>query len=184
MPIKPVALALSLVIIAPLVAACSDFDMDKLDVFHLNEKKKLPGVRQELFPGGVPGVSNGVPADLVKGYQPPPLESASAAAEPPRTEAEAEPAKPKPKPHVAKRSPAKPKPAAAQQPAQVPQPQQAKDAAWPAQQQQQQQQAPWPSSPPQQAQQQQTGANAPWPSAPQQPSAWPTAPAPGTFQKQ
>jgi hypothetical protein len=181
MRIKPVALALSLALLAPLVAACSDFDMDKLDVFHLNEKKKLPGVRQELFPGGVPGVSNGVPPELVKGYQAPPLESASAETEPPKTKAEAEPAKPKPKPHVAKRTPAKPKATPAQRPAQAPQPQQAQDTAWPAPQQQQSAQQPWPSAPPQQ---QQTGANAPWPSAPQQPSAWPTAPAPGTFQKQ
>ena len=35
-------------------------------------KKPLPGERKELFPAGVPGVSRGVPPDLVKGNQPPP----------------------------------------------------------------------------------------------------------------
>src|SRR5216683_1017696 len=54
------------------LAACSDFDTDKLDVFGLNEKKKLPGERKELFPNGVPGVTQGVPPEYVKGYQPPP----------------------------------------------------------------------------------------------------------------
>ena len=34
-----------------------------------NNKKPLPGERKELFPGGVPGVSKGVPPDLVKGNQ-------------------------------------------------------------------------------------------------------------------
>ena len=35
-------------------------------------KKKLKGERVPLFPSGVPGTTTGVPADLVKGYQPPP----------------------------------------------------------------------------------------------------------------
>src|SRR6185312_11304667 len=54
------------------LSACTDFDPENLDVFHLNEKKKLPGDRKLLFPGGVPGVSEGVPPELVKGHQPPP----------------------------------------------------------------------------------------------------------------
>jgi hypothetical protein len=54
------------------LAACSDFDMDKLDVFGLTDKKKLPGERKELFPGGVPGVTQGVPPEYMQGYQPPP----------------------------------------------------------------------------------------------------------------
>ena len=65
-------------ILAPLVlalplAACESFDPDKLLDFEIfNTKKKLPGERQPVFPGGVPGVTQGVPAELVKGYQPPP----------------------------------------------------------------------------------------------------------------
>ena len=37
-----------------------------------NTKKPLPGDRKAVFPEGVPGVPQGVPADLVRGYQPPP----------------------------------------------------------------------------------------------------------------
>jgi hypothetical protein len=66
----------ALVVLAPVLAGCENFDMDNLDIFHLNEKKKLPGDRRPVFPEGVPGVSQGVPPDLVKGYQPPPRGSA------------------------------------------------------------------------------------------------------------
>jgi hypothetical protein len=38
-------------------------------------KKKLPGDRKAVFPEGVPGVTQGIPSDLVKGNQPPPLEN-------------------------------------------------------------------------------------------------------------
>ena len=38
-------------------------------------KKKLPGDRKAVFPEGVPGVSQGIPSDLVKGNQPPPPEN-------------------------------------------------------------------------------------------------------------
>ena len=44
-------------------------------------KKKLPGERREVFPGGVPGVSQGVPPELMKGYQAQP-ETATAAPPP------------------------------------------------------------------------------------------------------
>jgi hypothetical protein len=182
MRFRPVVIAVTVIGLASLVAACSDdFDMDKLDVFHLNEKKKLPGTREELFPGGVPGVSNGVPAELVKGYKP--ADEAAASPDEPKPAAAEEPkAKPKPKPKVVRRAPShaptqvtvQPK---KQQPAQQ---QQAQDPAWQnAPAPQPAAQSPWPASQPAQ-----TGTNAPWPSAPQQPSAWPTAPAPGTFQKQ
>src|ERR1700760_1979474 len=88
----------------PALAACSGgFDPDKLDVFGLNEKKKLPGERKELFPGGVPGVSQGIPPEYVKGNQPPPdtaqastPDAAAAEANKKAAAAEAEP-KPKPK---------------------------------------------------------------------------------------
>ncbi len=65
-------IVVSLVALAPILSACENFDMDKLDVFNLNEKKKLPGDRRAVFPEGVPGVAQGVPPELMKGYQPPP----------------------------------------------------------------------------------------------------------------
>ena len=67
---------------ASTLTACSNFDPDKLDVFGLNEKKKLPGERKELFPGGVPGVSQGIPPEYVKGSQPPPEAAQAPVTEP------------------------------------------------------------------------------------------------------
>ena len=84
------------------LTACEDFDPTAVfDVF--DTKKKLPGERQPVFPDGTPGVPQGVPAELVKGYQAPPEKpkEAAVAAE----QAEAKP-KPKPKPK------SKPKPKA------------------------------------------------------------------------
>jgi len=114
------------------VSACDSIG-DPSDWF--NPKKPLPGERKEMFPGGVPGVPEGVPPDLVKGYQPP--------AEPPPQVAQEQPAaaekpkpKPKPKPlpkHVAapvSRTPAAPPPAQAQSPWPSPQPSAAQPA-WP-----------------------------------------------------
>jgi outer membrane biosynthesis protein TonB len=55
------------------LAACESFDIDKLTDFEIfNTKKKLPGDRKPVFPDGVPGVTQGVPEELKKGYQPPP----------------------------------------------------------------------------------------------------------------
>lgn len=169
---RPVALALFAAF--ALSACASDFDpgdwAEKLDFFHLNDKKKLPGERKELFPGGVPGVSQGIPPDLVKGYQPPqtPPETQEAQT-PPEQE------KPKPRPHVARQAPPKKPPTQVKVTPQKPQSQQ---------QQQAQQQQVWPDPKPQQAQPQQTGTQAPWPAPQQQqPSAWPDAPAPNTFQR-
>jgi hypothetical protein len=51
-------------------------------------KKPLPGERREVFPGGVPGVQQGVPPELMKGHQ----QAEEAAAQP-----APEPAAPKPK---------------------------------------------------------------------------------------
>jgi hypothetical protein len=85
------------------LAACTpggQFDPTTIfanDMF--DNKKKLQGAREPVFPNGVPGTTAGVPPDLVKGYQPPPDQAADAdtnAAPPPA--AAAEPAKPKPKP--------------------------------------------------------------------------------------
>jgi hypothetical protein len=59
----------ALVAIAPVLAGCADFDLDKLDVFHVNDKKKLPGERHDVFPNGVPGVTQGIPPELLKSNQ-------------------------------------------------------------------------------------------------------------------
>jgi hypothetical protein len=77
--------------LALLPAGCGSFDPTSIfesDFF--STKKKLPGERQPVFPEGTPGVSQGVPAEMVKGYQPPP--------EPEPAQVAAEKAKPKPKP--------------------------------------------------------------------------------------
>ena len=51
----------------------------------LDTKKKLPGERKEVFPGGVPGLEQGVPKDLYKGAaeQPQPDQQNAAVAPPP-----------------------------------------------------------------------------------------------------
>src|ERR1700693_3800475 len=43
--------------------------VDKVSDFIPNTKKPLPGERKAVFPEGVPGVPQGVPPELVKGYQ-------------------------------------------------------------------------------------------------------------------
>src|SRR5215471_16796144 len=79
------------------LTGCSGgFDPDKLDIFGLSEKKKLRGERKDVFPGGVPGVTQGIPPEYLKGDQPPP-ETAQAPA-PAQTKAAAAEEKPKPKP--------------------------------------------------------------------------------------
>ena len=159
-----IVLLATLALAIPALAGCADFDPDKLDVFGLNEKKKLPGERKELFPGGVPGVTQGIPPEYVKGNHPPPetaqalqapapeQNKAAEEAEPEKKAAAAEP-EPKPKPKRA----AKPR-TASQQPAQAASQQNPQPAP-------QQPQSPWP------AQGQTT--TPPWPSSPQ----------PGTFSR-
>jgi hypothetical protein len=103
------ALALAL-----LVAGCTkggQFDPTEMfnsDVF--DNKTKLKGEREPVFPEGVPGATTGVPQDLVKGYQPPPDQPTDAdAAVPgpaPPPDAEAQKPKPKPKPKLAAQKPA------------------------------------------------------------------------------
>ncbi|HEY0224457.1 MAG TPA: hypothetical protein VGC38_08095 [Pseudolabrys sp.] len=154
-----IALLVAVIAVAPVLAGCSStsLDPDQWDFFGLNEKKKLTGERKPLFPEGVPGVSQGIPPEFVKGNQPPegaetPLTALPA--EPPKAAAaEEEQPKPKRKAKVAKRKliPDTGPPAAqAQQPAQ--QPAQQQPAAWPDQSQQQppQQQsgAAWPNAAP------------------------------------
>jgi hypothetical protein len=141
----------------PVLSAC-----DSLDSFEIfDSKKKLAGERKPVFPEGVPGVSSGVPPELVKGYHEPEgggLDPAKAAAEA-AAEPAAKPKKPKselkpetkPTPQRTASKPA-PKPpaqsdpygaaptrAAAPEPAQQPAPQ-AATAPWPTAQPQ----AAWP----------------------------------------
>jgi outer membrane biosynthesis protein TonB len=163
--IHRVVLLTILATFASALTACSDFDPDKLDVFGLSQKKKLPGERKEVFPGGVPGVTQGIPPEFVKGNQPSTeaAQTPASATEPDKKTAAVEP-EPKPKP---KRPP---KPRTVSQPTQItvqPAPQQ-QPAPWPQAQQpaQQQSQAPWPA-------QEQTNTAEPWPSSPQ----------PGTFSR-
>ncbi len=163
-----IVLLTTLAVILPVLAGCADFDLDKLDVFHLNEKKKLPGDRQPLFPEGVPGVTQGVPKEYYMGNQQPTSDAAlvppdapvTPAAEQKQAAVPAEEPKPAAKPKVAakpkpkktakraapKRTVAAPVKPVTQQPASAP-------AAAP---------APWPEP----AQNQNAGATAPWPAAP------------------
>lgn len=174
------------------LAGCSsmpDFSGDPTDWFNvdfLNNKKPLPGVRKPVFPDGVPGVTHGVPPDLVKGNQPPPdsglalqnpaaappVEQAAVAEEPappPKPKARA---KPKPKPKVAAK-PATVEPEAERAPTAVtvrrsnPQPNPQPNSQWPEAPAPQQQPAAvqWPEPP---------GAQGSAPSAVQ----WPDPPAP------
>ena len=181
---------------ASLMAACTkggQFDPTTiLDNDMFDSKKPLRGQREPVFPAGVPGATTGIPADLYKGYQPPPDEAATTATPltPPVAEAEkpgqrtAEKPKPKakPKPKIARAPPEpprtkisvglskKPKPAAEQQagPAQT---------AWPAPPSAAQSQpAPtaWPAPPPTQSQQSQTAWPAPPPTGGSQQAAQPS----------
>jgi hypothetical protein len=137
------------------LTACEDFDPTAIfDVF--DTKKKLAGERQPVFPEGTPGVPQGVPPEMVKGYQAPPeqpKEAAAAAAE----QAQAKP-KPKPKPKVVAK-PQEPSSTGSVKP-----PQAGAQAS---------------AAPPNQQQTQDAPAGSAWPSAPQ-PSggiAWPAPPA-------
>ena len=164
-----IVLLVGLVALAPVLAGCEDFDMDKFDFLHLNDKKKLPGERKDLFPQGVPGVSQGIPPEYMKGNQPQPETAQAPAAEPAapapsaRTAAIEPAAEPKAKP---KR---KPKPrTATRPPTQI--------TVQPGVQGQgsgQQQTAPWPGTTPQQPASGQSTSTDPWPSAPP----------PGTFSR-
>lgn len=99
-----------------------------------NTKKRLPGERKEVFPGGVPGVTQGVPQELVKGNQP--VASADGTTPAAAPVEAAPPPEEKPKPAPKKRVVAKPKPAPAAQaqPQAQPQAQQSQPVAgaWPA----------------------------------------------------
>jgi hypothetical protein len=139
------------------LGGCGFDPLDKLQDLDImgSTKPPLRGERHAVFPEGVPGVPQGVPPELVKGYQAP--------VEPPPTPVVEKRERPKPK-----RVAARPKPKAqtktqtktTQQPAAPAQ----QNAAWPAPQQPQQQ-----------------GNNAAWPAPPQQQPAQAAWPAPATI---
>src|SRR5436190_13058214 len=139
-----IALTASALSLGLALAACESFDPTSLldsDIF--STKKKLPGERQPVFPEGTPGVAQGVPPELVKGYQPPEPEAKDV------QKAEAKP-KAKPKPKIA----ATPKEQRAPTAVTVrPAPAQA------------QSQGQWPDPPPQQPAAASTGGG--WPGSPQ-----------------
>lgn len=105
-----IALLSLLVLAAPAMSGCANFDPDNLDIFGLNEKKKLPGERKDVFPEGVPGVSQGIPPEYRMGAQQPAADAAPAIPAEPQA---APPAPEKPKPRTVRRAAPKPAPAPA-----------------------------------------------------------------------
>jgi hypothetical protein len=92
------------------LSGCESFDpLDKLSELDImgTAKKPLVGERRAVFESGVPGVPQGVPPEMVKGYQPPP--------EAPPPVVEAKPVKPKPKKVVSVPRKPRPQPQAQQQ---------------------------------------------------------------------
>ena len=186
--IRSLALMAALLAVAPVLAACEsmdDFDLDKLDVFGLNKKKPLPGERRDVFPGGVPGVTQGIPPEYLKSNvekrqaaeaaaaaEAQQAEAAKAAEEAQKKAAAAEEAaKPKPKPRARLvRAPSRPPTQVTVQPTRA---QPAQQAPWPDAGKPQQPQAAPPQGQQQPAQQQQS----------QQDPVWNTAPPPGTFSR-
>ena len=82
---RQIVLIASLLASGIMLGGCSSFDPTEW----FNTKKPLPGERKPMFPEGVPGVSQGVPPELVEGYREP---------EPPPPRVVEEKPKPKPKP--------------------------------------------------------------------------------------
>jgi hypothetical protein len=177
--IQRAVLLTALLTLGPVVTGCSGFDPDKLDVFGLNEKKKLPGERKDVFPEGVPGVTQGIPPEYLVGRQAEQAREAEAQAAEAAKQAAAAPVeppkakpKPKPRPRTVSNAPTR----ITVQPTAQSQPQQTRQA--------QPAQAPWPDQQPQQQQPAQA-QQSPWPSPNQSSSSapWPAAPASGTFSR-
>jgi outer membrane biosynthesis protein TonB len=149
-PLARLGFAMVLAAAAALVTGCDTLEnIGSL----LDNKTKLPGDRKPVFPEGVPGVTPGVPPEMVKGYREPVVETPPPPVLGEQTQAAEAKPKPKPKPHAIQTA-AKPQPAPVAQ------------AAAPAGAT-----APWPSQPQQQPQPQQPQA------------AWPSAPASGTISR-
>ncbi len=133
------------------LAGCGSFDPTAIfDAELFNTKKKLPGERRPVFPEGTPGVSQGVPPELVRGYEAP--------AEPEPAAQQAQPAEAKPKPKPRPKIVARPKDESTPTPVTVrpsPPPSQAPT------------QAQWPDPPPMQRQQPaQSAGGVMWPDPP------------------
>jgi hypothetical protein len=130
-------LVLTVVVAAagPVLSACSSVpDLDSISELW-DTKKPLTGERKPVFPEGVPGVSTGVPPELVKGYR----EPESGMVDPARVAAEAaagSDTKPKKPPQRTAAAKPKPKPAADSSTQARPQPPPAQPAPWTPQQQQ------------------------------------------------
>jgi hypothetical protein len=124
--IARIALTVSALSLGLGLAGCESFDPTSIfDSDFFSTKKKLQGERRPVFPEGTPGVQQGVPAELVKGYQP--TEQADPSAQQTTQTAEPKPeAKPKPKPKPKVVAKPKPEPSAAQA-----QPAQAEQTPWP-----------------------------------------------------
>ena len=109
---KRIVLLIALALAAPVLAGCANFDPDSLDIFGLNEKKKLPGDRRAVFPEGVPGVSQGIPPEYLKGNQPAPEAAVVIPAEPEKPAAKktaaVAPVKRKAKPRTTSSAPVQP----------------------------------------------------------------------------
>jgi outer membrane biosynthesis protein TonB len=172
-----VALTASVLSAGTLLASCGTYDPSSFDptaIFDMeifNTKKKLPGERKPVFPEGTPGVTQGVPQEMVKGYQEPGAEAKeaqAAAPKPPPAEA-----KPKPKPKVVAKPKEESTPTAVTVRPSQPQPQEAQAQSQP------QSQTQWPDPP--STQQQRPAAGGAWPGSPQPAGggvAWPDPPAP------
>ena len=85
---RQIVLIASLLASGMMLGGCSTFDPSEW----FTTKKPLPGERKAMFPGGVPGVPQGVPPELVEGYREP---------EPPPPQVVEEKPKPKPRPKQA-----------------------------------------------------------------------------------
>jgi hypothetical protein len=173
---RTVCLAAMLTLPLAACASISDFSIDPsewLEGDWFGTKKKLPGERKPVFPEGVPGVSRGVPRELVKGKQGTD-EVADVPGGGPGTDQAAVPAEPKAKPKP------KPKPKVAAKPAPVesesesrPTPVTVRRSDQPAAQPQQQPAGSgWPEAPA--ARQQQPSGGTQWPDPPAQRSSTPS----------
>jgi hypothetical protein len=173
-PLLQVGSMLALIVVLVGCTKGGQFDPTTiLDNNMFDSKKPLQGQRELVFPNGVPGATSGIPADLYKGYQPPPDQAADNAAAvtpvaPPTDEAEQRPhaasaqarvrARRKPRPEIKVGLAKHPKPAApsAPQASQTVWPapaaaQQSSDTVWPAPPSTNQAQSPqtvWPAPPP------------------------------------
>lgn len=135
-------------------------------------KKKLPGDRREVFPGGVPGVTQGIPPEMIRGNPANPTSQPEQALAPEQQQQQPAPeAAEKPRPRPKKVARPRPAPPPDQEPQAQPAPRANQAAPRPVQQQQPA--GAWPAPQPQAQQQPQQQA----PAA----GAWPAPPASGTF---